>query len=742
MFKRTTFAKKEARSTREAAARGSLQTYDHTLPGLADGSYTISASSNLADVKATDYQASDLSATEQHIIVSGPRFTVEAEDIHALFPAANSAGAFALQLPHLIFTKPVLPWERLADANFPWLALLLFREDELQVPEHGAATDTRAVTTEVSNFLRPVTGVLKPNLTIDNEEENLKCQYIQLSIEVFKNIVPYMNEFKYLSHCRRIANNNELFSVIVANRFPKAPEQATYPVRHLVHLVSLEGLKEYLQTLPEGNSLNQYSQVQLLSLMSWGFYCTQQAKEDIATIMANLVQKTTESPALLRLKVPNPDSEPLAKMVAERTVQGYVSLWYQTRTAEQTVAWYRGPLTPVPVNPLTSLPSTSKTGRNLTIYDEEYGVFDLSYAAAWQIGRLLALADSHFTQALMQLRTQKYKEVQAKIRKRKVGNEYGADNLVSSFMQSLQGLVKQVSDLPVQQQPTFSLAKRGTIRPSVHECCEQQLSATRAEMEESSKKRDLNQLTGPSFETVSSWLKQHFRLENIPFSYLVANSELLPLESIKFFYIDSNWLNCLMDGALSIGVHIDYDTVINQEIKEAVKNSLQDSNPKVGFLLRSTMVSGWTNLTVKWHDKKTNTDFFPLYKEQLAADVLFCLYENIPDAADTVIISQPHEQLTFGVRMLENKTKSFMLRKIVEGNDGIGSSWQEFNLDQQDCLRETDRNVLNIGKLITKLASPSLFGKTLTPAELALQMAHTPAAVDFEYNLPVTTSTI
>ena len=42
-------------------------------------------------------------------------------------------------------------------------------------------------------------------------------------------------------------------------------------------------------------------------------------------------------------------------------------------------------------------------------------------------------------------------------------------------------------------------------------------------------------------------------LHGVPFSYLVPDAELLPLESIRFFYIDRAWTDALVQGALSVG---------------------------------------------------------------------------------------------------------------------------------------------------------------------------------------------
>ncbi len=54
-------------------------------------------------------------------------------------------------------------------------------------------------------------------------------------------------------------------------------------------------------------------------------------------------------------------------------------------------------------------------------------------------------------------------------------------------------------------------------------------------------------------QPVSSWFESLRKLEGVPFNYLVPDERMLPAESIRFFRVDQSWLNCLADGALSIG---------------------------------------------------------------------------------------------------------------------------------------------------------------------------------------------
>src|SRR6476646_2217970 len=111
-------------------------------------------------------------------------------------------------------------------------------------------------------------------------------------------------------------------------------------------------------------------------------------------------------------------------------------------------------------------------------------------------------------------------------------------------------------------------------------------------------------------------------LEGVPFSYLVPDAELLPPETIRFFYVDRNATDALVQGALSVGTVNSVDRVelaqLYQIVRAAVDQAerlvrMKDSDaPNVdaagrpigagglitGFLLRSRLVSGWPGMHV------------------------------------------------------------------------------------------------------------------------------------------------
>jgi len=73
--------------------------------------------------------------------------------------------------------------------------------------------------------------------------------------------------------------------------------------------------------------------------------------------------------------------------------KGYVPLNHRLRDGASTISWYRGPLVPDRVGDQRELPLLGQSADELTRYDPETGMYDVSYTAAWELGRLLTLRD-------------------------------------------------------------------------------------------------------------------------------------------------------------------------------------------------------------------------------------------------------------------------------------------------------------------------------------------------------------
>ena len=163
--------------------------------------------------------------------------------------------------------------------------------------------------------------------------------------------------------------------------------------------------------------------------------------------------------------------------------------------------------------------------------------------------------------------------------------------------------------------------------------------------------------------SVVDWLARLRLLWGVPFAYLVANEALLPKESIRFFYVNRNWTDAAVDGALSVGAATTRDRArleaLHAELRDAVDRHerkvwaedadqppMQGAGSEVvtGFLLRSRAVSGWPALHV--HACRGETEVQLLRMERLAPAVLLVLIDGVPTR---VKIEEPRAGIQFGV---------------------------------------------------------------------------------------------
>ncbi|BAU54016.1 hypothetical protein [Mucilaginibacter gotjawali] len=370
-----------------------MQLYDYCSPPLPSGTFTIETHQQ---VVWTEKKVNEPYDKLQQFFVDGPRFTLDPNYVYSIFPPANKQGQFDVYVPDIVLTKRTLPWERTIDDKSPlippepWMALLIFTQEEVEKVKNGTVGDV--VTPTDPKVMGP------QNLTTTEAERAVQCLYADIPKDIFSAVVPARAELPDLAHCREVdMADKELradiqegwFSVVVANRFP------TPGMVNNAFLVSLEGFSEYLyggKPIPA-----QYDTVRMAVLAAWSFTALPAQGETFE----GLVQNINVCSLHLQNKPVNvvTDAE---KLVADAFHDGYVAMTYHTRDGEKTAAWYRGPLTPVKLDFVKLDPFFS--AESGMIYDAKTGLFDLSYAVAWQIGRLLALSDSEFSVGLMRWR--------------------------------------------------------------------------------------------------------------------------------------------------------------------------------------------------------------------------------------------------------------------------------------------------------------------------------------------------
>lgn len=431
---------------------------DYHRPNLPAGKYRLSAKVTVPGVGAPY-------ASSLRFQVGGPVQPLQPDDVAAVFPPEGSFGDHSTALPHVLLTDPALPWTRLGDgADAPWLALLTLR-----------ATDP----------VQPIYGMSKV------DPDGPMVETVTLPSAFLASIAPRRGDLALLCHVRETAETGRGWAMsaaahrgdtvpdpeadgpvqakaaVIGNRLPGAGMAST------CLLVAVEGLYDQAS-----NDIVTQTATQLIVLKRWAFSCDTGGHSflgQMARIKANA--------GLLCL--PAPADAVLA--------DGTVALPMIFREGSRSAALYRGPLIAVrpaagPVQP----PHEVQTADALLRFDPDTGLFDTSYAAAWQIGRLIGLATKSFARALSVARRQ----------------------------QARQDLT-QAREADLAHLALLRAGNRAAPAP-----------------------------VAPDFAAMALRLA---RLEGVPFAYLVPDEAALPPESFRFFCVDPDWIGALVAGAFGIG---------------------------------------------------------------------------------------------------------------------------------------------------------------------------------------------
>src|SRR2546421_6577282 len=189
----------------DAAAKGKVEFTQYHQPGLKDGIYRIEVkqeiNSNepgvLKKVPANTFTA------ERTFLVTGERFALAPEVVQAVFPADGSLGEHSKVLPHIILTRSTLPWERSPlpteegdkRKDLPWLALLLFDDEEKPAPSIVKLGD-----------LQPGldTSIKFPPLTLElGQRDQDKVTVIDVKKSLLQSILPSAEDLGFLAHVRQ-----------------------------------------------------------------------------------------------------------------------------------------------------------------------------------------------------------------------------------------------------------------------------------------------------------------------------------------------------------------------------------------------------------------------------------------------------------------------------------------------------------------------------------------------------------
>ena len=254
-------------------------------------------------------------------------------------------------------------------------------------------------------------------------------------------------------------------------------------------------------------------------------------------------------------------------------------------------------------------------------------------------------------------------------------------------------------------------------------------------------------------DAVHQWLAQLVLLTGVPFEYLVPDDAMLRPETIRFFFVDENWIERMIDGALSVVARTGLDQLITDTLRTALRDPVNDvfttrvrrrllgadvasagpeaiNWPLTGFLIRSVVADNWKGIVVENASKNApHAPLTILRLDQPAQGVVLGLFNG---QLGSVTFKHPPESLHFGVDSLQGSS---------------ATTWQQ-NLRHLDTGKYYEplkpSNVVHRGNRVIDVAGTAKAMKTtldpapatFTSAEFAIQMIQSPKSVTFEMMYP------
>jgi hypothetical protein len=400
--------------------RGSMYLYDDIQPATVDGLYKMTVTTDISYDKTVQSAPID-----RYLNIIGPRFSLDPTLVANVYPPRNGQGAYEDALAQVVLTRRTLPWERAVgfptppadpaippqNGQIPWVALLVFQDGE---------------PCTILNNQHLVDVVGSAAFARLGSPANVLCDAVETDLSLLYEILPTAHEMRLLAHVRQVnvedkelsAGSSEgFFSVVMGNRLP------VQGAKFRACLVSLEqrsDLLQHLQDNPPALSDTGHLNVGIPAAPLLRFpvgqlhdgFATISLTPKVRLVLLHTWQFTCTGPGPFKKLMQALDVGMIGKVVTPgqpaMTDTGHQRLPVLDRAGQNEVGWYRGPLVPWQLtrDPLGPYHSADQC-RRATV---ETGAEDVSYAAAFEVGRQLAAADAMLPRELMRWRTESYRQ--------------------------------------------------------------------------------------------------------------------------------------------------------------------------------------------------------------------------------------------------------------------------------------------------------------------------------------------
>jgi hypothetical protein len=676
--------------------------------------------------------------------------------LNNLFPASHlpsSATVPESVSPDSVRLPPRLP---------PWMALVVFDPSELKlastdetalgipilsaptvpnttaqpqqpVPNPGQVATPNAYPMTVGQYLTNITSRVKYEAGYTTADEKTAFQALQASTDPTTIIFPQKSlvqtifnpttQFLLMSHVRQIdttgfpdagVEEDGLYSVCISKRtgitsYPST-NPSPIPMTQVVHLVSLEYIQQSDLT-----STNPSDRIGLVSLYSWTYLSVPPNPVNFQTTMANLANNlqmlTAPQSSLASLSSSiatqkTPQLQEAAQQLYNRLSLGYTISRWRTAVGQETVAFTRGPLTPLPTPWKPSVandwPGSSNTGKEYQILDQTLGVMDLSYSSAWQLGKLMAISDNVFNKALFRFRSLVHNaaasdtqnQVNGVLSKaavlKNIAPAIGALKTATNGSNSPARVILPSSDTVA---PPLSHPQ---VAPVFTDNLFKIIDAQTAAGEAIYTDYNLGSANNTDWEIINQWISDKLFLGGIPAQYLIPDPSMLPSEALRFFYIDSAWMDCFIDGALSVANHLEpLDDKVRRRIKDVynvyLSNNIDPAPvkppvPEYGFILRSALIKVMPDIRVTVTCRIGTAPNYtpdptraPLVRLTRLDDyTIMGLVNCMPEEIYQIVFAQPPHQQRYVAAAQLDPTPEYQIRQLYETNAPTGL-WPSVN---------------------------------------------------------------
>lgn len=378
---------------------------DNCLPPLYEGFYNVKFNHSMTVEEKTNNNKSNNKDENFHIekkfCVAINAEKLPDTDVFHVSPAPNDQGDFSTELPFMVFNDPTYPWLKNLSTcdNFPipWIALIVLSEKEVKEEKDIKHSELPEESQKTGVYFR-----YDDNKNSSYKDED-SVHIVRVERATFDSIMPDIEDRAWLTHCKNevdLSATDDItiqkdgnFSVVIANRFP--PRNSETTVKYTAHLIPAY-LYDDRNKIPAGTD------VELISLYHWSFY-----SEKCASDPNDKISDKSFVSFIDRLKNKDDEKAKNSRQVCDSTLKEH-----RLRTGEKTYSLYHGPIMPMKYNQASNINGEEVyTSDGRLIYNRENGIFDVSYAAAFNLGKLVTLSHNAEAQKIVNWRkTQKTKE--------------------------------------------------------------------------------------------------------------------------------------------------------------------------------------------------------------------------------------------------------------------------------------------------------------------------------------------